>query len=82
MAAKELDTMVNAMRTKHHQVNTRAELTDAIFYLYKGLKAIEKNDLVDELVALYTEIDGIDTNEIIKMKTFTLKIERKCNEQI
>lgn len=82
MTAKELDTMVNAMRTKHHQVNTRAQLTDTIFYLYKGLKAIEKNDLADELIALYTEIDGIDANEIIKMKTFTLKIERKCNEQI
>lgn len=70
MTAKELDTMVNAMRTKHHQVNTRAELTDAIFYLYKGLKAIEKNNLADELVTLYTEIDGIDTSEIIKIGTF------------
>lgn len=70
MTAKELDTMVNAMRTKHHQVNTRAQLTDTIFYLYKGLKAIEKKDLADELATLYAEIDAIDTSQIIKMGTF------------
>lgn len=62
--------MVNAMRTKYHQVNSRTELTDSIFYLYKGLKSIEKKDLADELATLYAEIDAIDTSQIIKMGTF------------
>lgn len=70
MTAKELDTMVNAMRTKHHSVETRMEITDTIYYLNRGLRAIGRNDLAEELLELYTEIDGIDTGEIVKIGTF------------
>ena len=70
MKAEELNTMVNAMRSKYHEVNTRAEITDTLYYLYKGLKAIERNELAEKILELYTEIDGIDTNEIIKIGTF------------
>lgn len=70
MTAKELDTMVNAMRTKYHDVNTRKEVIDTLFYLYKGLRAIERNELAEKLVELYAEIDSIDTSEIVKMGTF------------
>ena len=70
MTAKELDKMANAMRTQYHEVNSRKDVTDAIFYLYRGLRAIERNDLARKLVELYTEIDGIETDEIVKMGTF------------
>ena len=70
MTAKELDTMVNAMRTEKHEVNTRKEITDSIYYLYRGLRAIEKDELARQLLELYTEIDGIGTDEIVKIGTF------------
>ena len=70
MTAKELDTMVKAMRTRHHKVVRRMDVTDAIYYLYKGLYAIGRYEIADKLLELYTEIDGIDTDELIKMGTF------------
>ena len=70
MTAKELDTMVNAMRTKYNNVDTRSDITDAIYYLRRGLLAIEKDDLAEKLLELYVEIDGVDTSEIVKIGTF------------
>lgn len=70
MTAKELDVMVNAMRTRYHEVKTRTDITDSIFYLCKGLRAIERNDLAEKLNELYAEIDGIDTDELVKIGTF------------
>lgn len=74
MTAKELDTMVNAMNSRYHKVNTRTELTDSVFYLWKGLHAIGREDLAAKLNELYAEIDGIDTMEIVKLGTFDKKI--------
>lgn len=70
MNAKELDIMVKAMRTKYHKVTRRIDVIDTIYYLYKGLSAIGRNELAQKLLELYTEIDSIDTNELIKMGTF------------
>ena len=70
MTAKELDIMVNAMRTRHHKVDTRIDVTDPIYYLWKGLHAIGRDDLAEKLNELYAEIDGIDTGEIMKIGTF------------
>ena len=70
MTAKELDTMVNAMRTRYHEVNARTDVTDSIYYLWKGLRAIGKDNLAEKLNELYSEIDGIDTDEIVKIGTF------------
>ena len=70
MTAKELDTMVNAMRTKYNKVDSRMRLEDTIYYLSKGLRAIERNDLAEKLNELYAEIDGIDTDELVKIGTF------------
>lgn len=70
MTAKELNTMVNAMRTKYHKVDRRTDITDEIFYLQKGLCAIGRNDLAEKLAKLYTEIDSVDTDEIVKLGTF------------
>lgn len=70
MNAKELDTMVNSMRTHRHEVNSRVEITDSIYYLWRGLRAIDRNELAEKLLELYTEIDGVDTNELIKLGTF------------
>ena len=70
MTAKELDTMVNAMRSKNNEINTRMDVTDTLYYLQKGLHAIGRTELAESLVELYTEIDGIDTGEIVKIGTF------------
>ena len=70
MTAKELDTMVKAMRTRYHKVDSRTDVSNAIFYLMKGLRAIERNDLVGKLNELYSEIDSIDTDELVQLGTF------------
>ena len=70
MTAKEFDTMVKAMRTRYHKVDRRTDITDEIFYLQKGLCAIGRNDLAEKLAKLYTEIDSVDTDELVKMGTF------------
>lgn len=70
MTAKELNIMVNAMRTRYHEVNTRSDITDSIYYLRKGLLAIEKYDLAEKLLELYVEIDGVATEEIVRLGTF------------
>lgn len=73
MKAKELDTMVNAMRSRKNKFNARVDVTDTIWYLEKGLRAIGRNELADELIKLYEEIEIIDTNEIVKIGTFRIK---------
>lgn len=70
MTAKELDTMVNAMRTKYNKVDSRMRLEDTIYYLSKGLRAIGRNEIADELDKLYSEIDKVDTDELIEIGTF------------
>ncbi len=70
MTAKQLDKMVNAMRSTRNKINSRMDVEDAIYNLYKGLYAIERNEVADKLLELYTEIDSIDTNEIVKLGTF------------
>lgn len=70
MTAKELDTMVNAMRTRHNKVESRMRLEDTIYYLSKGLRAIGRNEIAEELDNLYSEIDEIDTEELIEIGTF------------
>jgi hypothetical protein len=70
MKAKELDTMVKAMRSKYNKVYSRSEITDTIYYLYKGVKAIGKDELAKELLELYMEIDSVDTSELVEIGTF------------
>lgn len=70
MTAKQLDKMVNTMRSPRNKINSRIDIEDTIYNLYKGLYAIGRYEIADELLELYTEIDGIDTNEIVKLGTF------------
>lgn len=35
MTAQELDTMVRAMRTQYNNVESRSDVTDALYYLSK-----------------------------------------------
>lgn len=70
MTAKEFDLMVNGMRTQYHKVNSRADVTDSLYYLWKGLKSINREDLAKEIMDLYAEIDSIETDEIVKVGTF------------
>lgn len=70
MTAKELDIMTNAMRTKYHKINTRIDVSDPIYYLIKGLQAIGRNTLAEELNKLYSEIDDVDTSELAQLGTF------------
>lgn len=70
MTAKELDKMVKAMRTKYNKVETRADLQNTIWCLYKGLFAINRKDVAEELIRLYEEIDKISTVSIMELGTF------------
>lgn len=70
MTANELDTMVKAMRTKRNKLETRMDLEDAIWYLYKGLLAIDRKDIARELRKLYEEVDEISTMSLMKVGTF------------
>ena len=70
MLAKELDIMVNAMRTNYYGVNSRSVLQNDIWHLYEGLKAIGREELANELHKLYFEIEDIDTEELVELRTF------------
>lgn len=70
MTANELDTMVKAMRTKRNKLETRMDLEDAIWYLHKGLLAIDRKDIARELRKLYEEVDEISTMSLMKVGTF------------
>lgn len=70
MRAKELDVMVKAMKGKYNKIDTRADITNMLFYLHKGLCAIDRKELAQELANLYAEIDNIETDEIVKLGTF------------
>ena len=70
MLAKQLDTMVKAMRTKYYKVNSRSQLQNDIWHLYEGLKAIGREELANELHKLYFEIEDIDTTELVELRTF------------
>lgn len=72
MTAKELDTMVRIIR-KNNKIETRMDVLDLLYYLQKGIRAIGKKELAENLIELYTEIDSIDTPEIIKIGTFSKK---------
>ena len=56
MTAKELDTMTNAMRSRSYHIESRMDLENNIYYLIKGLRAIKRNELADELDKLMYEI--------------------------
>lgn len=70
MTAEKLDIMVNAMRNNYNKINTRMDITNNLLNLCKGLYAIERKELAEELLKLYLEIDDIPTEEIIKIGTF------------
>lgn len=70
MLAEELDAMVNAMRSKYHSIESRTDLSDELFYLSKGLRAIGLSSLAGEIDKLYNQIEMVDTNEIVKLGTF------------
>lgn len=73
MTAQELDTMVQAMRTRYNAVEGRTDVTDHIHYLIQGLHAIERHDLASKLWDLYCEIENIETEEIINIGTISEK---------
>ena len=70
MTAKELDTMVNGMRTNYYSINSRRELTEPIHRLYAGLCALKRFEFAEEILTLWSEIELVDTGEIVKIGTF------------
>lgn len=71
MTAQELDTMVQAMRTRYNIVEARTDVTDPLYYLSKGLVAMGRNELAAQINELCYEIDRIDTSEIVEIGTFS-----------
>ena len=70
MTAKELDIMVNEMRSKTNPITSRMNLENNIYYLIKGFRAIKRNDLVEKLDEVLSEIDNVPTDELMKIGTF------------
>lgn len=70
MTANELKTMVNAMTSKYHKVSSRAALESEIHYLVLGLKAIGKLEQAAMLEKLYSEIDNINTDDLVGLNIF------------
>lgn len=70
MDAKVLDIMVKAMRTKYNRFESRTDVTEPLLCLYNGLHAIHRDDLANELIKLYEEIESVETNDIVRIGTF------------
>ena len=70
MLAKQLDAMVKTMRTEYYKVNSRSQLQNDIWHLYEGLTVIGREELANELHKLYFEIEDIDTEELVELRTF------------
>lgn len=70
MTAKELDTMVRAMRDCGFAVETRIKAEDPVYMLCKGLRAIGRDGLVSELWKLLDEMENVDSSDICKEGTF------------
>lgn len=70
MTALEFDKMTKAMRRCGHELKTRADAEEPAYMLYRGLQAIGRTELADELWELYNEMESMDSAEIIKCGTF------------
>lgn len=73
MTAKELDTMVRTMREYGAEIKSRSDVEQYAYCLRRGLMAIKRNDLADQLWQLYDEMDSIETLELMDLKTFCLE---------
>lgn len=69
MTAKELDKLVKELRNYFH-VETRMELETKLGRLAYCFGSIGKHDFVEELEKLITEIDSINTEDIVEIGTF------------
>ena len=70
MTAKELTTMVSAMRKQGTDIPTRIAMENHIHRLISGLRSIKRSDLANELEKLYDEIENVDTIELVKTGIF------------
>ena len=70
MTALEFDKMTKAMRRCGHEFETRVDAEEPAYMLYRGLQAIGRIELADELWELYNEMENMDSDEIIKCGTF------------
>lgn len=74
MTAKEMADMTNRMR-KYNTIKTRSDLENYAYVLSKGLRAIGRDELADELDALYDEMENVNTEELIQIGTFIERAE-------
>ena len=70
MTALEFDKMTKAMRRCGHELKTRVDAEEPAYMLYRGLQAIGRTELADELWELYNEMENMDSYEISKCGTF------------
>lgn len=70
MTALEFDKMTRAMRKCGHELKRRVDAEEPAYMLYKGLQAIGRTDLADELWKLYGEMEDISSDEIHECGTF------------
>lgn len=70
MTATEMDRMVNAMRSCGAEIPTRFNLDNYAYYLMRGLDAIGRRELAEQLQELYDEMESVDTCEVHAIGTF------------
>ena len=69
MTAQEMDKMTMRMR-RYATIKERSDLDNYVYVLAKGLREIGRDELAEELEALYDEMETVNTDEIIKIGTF------------
>lgn len=71
MTAKELDAMVRNLREKHPEMcKRRWELQRYIADLAEAFGKAGKEQLMNDLIEAYKEIDQIETNDLVTLETF------------
>lgn len=70
MTAQEIDRMTREMRRRGAKILQRSDLDNYAYYLMRGLRAIGRTNLAEQLQELYDEMESVDTNEIYENATF------------
>ena len=73
MTAQTLDTVVREYRAKKYNaidMTSRLSVEDALSFTARLAQENGQNDLCTDIIKLMTEVDRIDTDDLVKVGTF------------
>lgn len=70
MTAREMNDMFWMMRDYGFKEKTRQKLDLTVFYLSRGLHAIGRTELAQQLENLYEEMENVSTDDLMELGTF------------